>query len=166
MEATLFYILATILVVFSILTVTAGNPVRSAVYLVSALLGMAGLFFLLKAEFVGAVQILVYVGGIMVLFLFVIMMLKVGGKQPKEDKPDLRVFPAIAVAVGLGAVVFAKVMLPLIGMPIRATDVEFGEPQQIGMALPTTYVWPFMVASVLLLIGVVGSIMLVKGRAR
>ena len=77
MEATLFYILATMLVVFAILTVTAANPVRSAVYLISALLSMAGFFFLLEAEFVGAVQILVYVGGIMVLFLFVIMLVSV-----------------------------------------------------------------------------------------
>ena len=63
-----FYTLAAILVVFAVLTVTAGNPVRSAVYLVSALVAVAGLFVLLKAEFLGAVQILVYVGGIMVLF--------------------------------------------------------------------------------------------------
>ncbi|MCK5351925.1 NADH-quinone oxidoreductase subunit J, partial [bacterium] len=64
MEAALFYIMATMLVAFAILTVMASNPVRSAVYLISALLSMAGLFFLLGAEFVGAVQILVYVGGI------------------------------------------------------------------------------------------------------
>ena len=77
MEAVLFYSLATVLIVFAILTVMARNPVRSAVYLISALLSMAGLFFLLRAEFVGAVQILVYVGGIMVLFLFVILLVNV-----------------------------------------------------------------------------------------
>ena len=77
MEALLFYSLATVLIVFAILTVMARNPVRSAVCLISALLSVAGLFFLMRAEFVGAVQILVYVGGIMVLFLFVILLVNV-----------------------------------------------------------------------------------------
>lgn len=161
-----FLFMAVVAVASALGVVAFKNPVHSAVSLVLTFFTLAMLYFNLGAPFIGVSQIMVYAGAIMVLFLFVIMMLKVGGREPKADKPDLRVLPAIAVAVGLGAVVFAKVMLPLIGMPIRATAEKFGEPQQIGMALPTTYVWPFMVASVLLLIGVVGSIMLVKGRAR
>jgi len=88
MEAILFYTLAAILVLFAVLTVLARNPVRSAVYLISALIAVAGLFLLQKAEFVAAVQILVYVGGIMVLFLFVIMLVSVREVigQPKTNR--------------------------------------------------------------------------------
>ena len=88
METFLFYSLAVILLVFAVMTVTARNPVRSAVYLISTLLAVAGLFFLLQAEFVGAAQVLVYVGGIMVLFLFVILLVNV--EQAEKERTSSR----------------------------------------------------------------------------
>lgn len=161
-----FLLLAFVAIVSAFGVVCFKNAVHAALSLVLTFFTLAMLYFNLGAPMVGVSQIMVYAGAIMVLFLFVIMMLKLGGNEPKEQKYDMRVIPAIVIAIGLGAVIFAKVMLPLIGLPIKATEEVFGEPQQIGWALPTTYVWPFMVASILLLVGVVGSIMLVRGRAR
>ena len=167
MELFLFYILATILVVFSILTVPAGNPVRSAVYLVSALLGMAGLFFLLKAEFVGAVQILVYVGGIMVLFLFVIMLVSV-----REVESQRKANRQWKTAVVLGIVLsFELVFFVVRGSNVFHTEtVSQGfleQPQtfnteSVGALLYSTYLLPFEIASVLLLVAMVGAVVLTR----
>ena len=167
MEATLFYILATMLVVFAILTVTAANPVRSAVYLISALLGMAGLFFLLEAEFVGAVQILVYVGGIMVLFLFVIMLVSV-----REVEAQRKANRQWKTALVLGIVLsFELVFLVVRGADIfRIDTVAQGlivQPQtfnteSVGALLYSTYLLPFEIASVLLLVAMIAAVVLTQ----
>ena len=165
MELILFYILAAILVVFSILTVTAHNPVRSAVYLISALLAMAGLFFLLEAEFVGAVQVLVYVGGIMVLFLFVIMLVNV-----REMETQRRASRQWRTAVVLGVVLSSE----LIFFVVRGADVFSTEAigpnliveaqtrntESVGSLLYSTYLLPFEIASILLLVAMVGAVVL------
>jgi len=168
MEATLFYILATILVAFAILTVTAANPVRSAVYLISALLGMAGLFFLLEAEFVGAVQILVYVGGIMVLFLFVIMLVSV-----REVEGQRRANRQWKTAMVLGIVLsFELVFFVVQGADLFRTDTidqEFlilesqtNNTETVGGLLYSTYLLPFEIASVLLLVAMIAAVVLTQ----
>ncbi len=168
MEATLFYILATIRVVFAILTVTAANPVRSAVYLISALLGMAGLFFLLEAEFVGAVQILVYVGGIMVLFLFVIMLVSV-----REVEGQRRANRQWKTAMVLGIVLsFELVFFVVQGADLFRTDTidqEFlilesqtNNTETVGGLLYSTYLLPFEIASVLLLVAMIAAVVLTQ----
>jgi NADH-quinone oxidoreductase subunit J len=165
METILFYILAGILVTFSILTVTAHNPVRSAVSLISALLAMAGIFFLLEAEFVGAVQVLVYVGGIMVLFLFVIMLVNV-----REMETQRRTSRQWRTAVVLGVVLSCE----LIFFVVRGTDIFSTEAvgpnliveahtrntESVGSLLYSTYLLPFEIASILLLVAMVGAVVL------
>ena len=165
MELILFYVLAAILVTFAILTVTAHNPVRSAVYLISALLAMAGLFFLLEAEFVGAVQVLVYVGGIMVLFLFVIMLVNV-----REMETQRRASRQWRTAVVLGVVLSSE----LIFFVVRGADVFSTEAigpnliveaqtrntESLGSLLYSTYLLPFEIASILLLVAMVGAVVL------
>jgi len=168
MEATLFYILATMLVVFAILTVTAANPVRSAVYLISALLSMAGFFFLLEAEFVGAVQILVYVGGIMVLFLFVIMLVSV-----REVEGQRRANRQWKTALVLGIVLsFELVFFVVQGADLFRTDTidqEFlilesqtNNTETVGGLLYSTYLLPFEIASVLLLVAMIAAVVLTQ----
>ncbi len=168
MEATLFYILATILVAFAILTVTAANPVRSAVYLISALLGMAGLFFLLEAEFVGAVQILVYVGGIMVLFLFVIMLVRV-----REVEGQRRANRQWKTAMVLGIVLsFELVFFVVQGADVFRTDTidqaflilesQTNNTETVGGLLYSTYLLPFEIASVLLLVAMIAAVVLTQ----
>jgi len=168
MEATLFYILATMLVVFAILTVTAANPVRSAVYLISALLSMAGFFFLLEAEFVGAVQILVYVGGIMVLFLFVIMLVSV-----REVEGQRRANRQWKTALVLGIVLsFELVFFVVQGADVFSAgtiDQQFlslesqtANTETVGGLLYSTYLLPFEIASVLLLVAMIAAVVLTQ----
>jgi NADH-quinone oxidoreductase subunit J len=105
---------------------------------------------------------MVYAGAIMVLFLFVVMMLKLSGSDKAPEKTDKRLFVAVPLAVALTAVVLTKFVQPLFIVPVTQVSDDYGRPSEIGPALFTTYVWPFEIASVLLLIGVVGSIMLAK----
>jgi len=167
MEATLFYILATMLVVFAILTVTAANPVRSAVFLISALLCMAGFFFLLEAEFVGAVQILVYVGGIMVLFLFVIMLVSV-----REVEGQRRANRQWKTALVLGIVLsFELVFFVVQGAEVFSADTidqqflnldsQTGNTETVGGLLYSTYLLPFEIASVLLLVAMIAAVVFI-----
>ncbi len=166
MEAILFYLLAVMLVTFSVLTVTGSNPVRSAIYLISALLSVAGLFFLLQAEFVGAVQILVYVGGIMVLFLFVILLVNVRefGKQRRTSRQwraGVAVGVLLAVELGFILVRGAEFFQTPAGegglQTARSLNTE-----SVGQLLYNDYLLPFEIASVLLLVAMVGAVVLAK----
>lgn len=164
MEAILFYILAGVLVTFSVMTVTARNPVRAALYLISALLSVAGLFFLLKAEFVGAVQILVYVGGIMVLFLFVIMLVSV-----REAQAQPRAGRQWRTAVVLGVVLSVELGLLVVqgtssfeAAPAAIVEGNTLNTESVGQLLYTNYLLPFEIASVLLLVAMVGAVVLAK----
>jgi len=167
MEAILFYMQAAIVVIFAALTVLARNPVRSAVYLISALIGIAGLFLLQEAEFVAAVQVLVYVGGIMVLFLFVIMLVNVREVlgQPKANR---QAPTAIVIAIVLGAELlffvtsgarFFQGKEPDPGVIAR---VQTMNTESVATVLYTTYLLPFEIASVLLLVAIVGAVVLSK----
>ena len=167
MELYLFYTLAAILVTFSILTVTASNPVRSALYLISALISIAGLFFLMEAEFVGAVQILVYVGGIMVLFLFVIMLVSV-----REATTHAKTVPQWKTGVILGVVlstllcIFAvkgsQVFEKALAKPGVIEELDTRNTESVGILLYSTYLLPFEIASILLLVAIIGAVVLAK----
>lgn len=167
MELVLFYILAAILVFFAIMTVTAQNPVRSAVCLISALLAVAGLFLLLKAEFVTAVQILVYVGGIMVLFLFVIMLVSVREAVGQRKASRQWKTGVILMMVLSGELIFfllkgsSVLQTRSVG---EALIVQAQNPntQFLGRALYSTYLLPFEIASVLLLVAIIGAVVLAK----
>ena len=165
MEALLFYSLATVLIVFAILTVMARNPVRSAVYLISALLSVAGLFFLMRAEFVGAVQILVYVGGIMVLFLFVILLVNVEVAE-RERKTSRQWKTGVVLGVVLSIeLVFLIVWGAEMFEATPAREVIEGRTHNtelVGTAIFTEYLLPFEIASVLLLVAMVGAVVLAK----
>ncbi len=167
METYLFYALALILVTFSILTVTARNPVRSAVYLVSALLAVAGFFFLMEAEFVGAVQVLVYVGGIMVLFLFVIMLVSIESleRQPKVSRQwRTGVVLAVVLCLELSLLIFRGTVSLEEGLAESGiiTTTETMNTEAVGAILYSTYLLPFEIASVLLLVAIVGAVVLAK----
>ena len=167
METYLFYALALILVTFSILTVTARNPVRSAVYLVSALLAVAGFFFLMEAEFVGAVQVLVYVGGIMVLFLFVIMLVSIEAldRQPKVSRQwRTGLVLAVVLCLELSLLIFRATVSLEEGLAESGiiTTTETMNTEAVGTVLYSTYLLPFEIASVLLLVAIVGAVVLAK----
>lgn len=162
-EVIVFAILAIVLIVSAIAVVAFDNPVRSALALVVNFFVLAFLYFTLNAQLLGIVQILVYAGAIMVLFLFTIMLLNLGaGGRGQAKARDYK--PALAVALGTGffMVVLAQVILPLQPIVDVRSPIDYGTPQAIGRWLFTTYAWAFEMASVLLLIGIVGAILLAK----
>lgn len=138
------------------------NAVRSALCLVINFFLLAFIYFTLNAEILGITQVVVYTGAIMVLFLFVIMLLNLSKPQLLEDKKDLKVIGGLGFGLALFALIAATILLPLQTVVQVNSPETYGSPQSVGRALFTQYVWPFEVASVLLLVGIVGSILLAK----
>jgi NADH-quinone oxidoreductase subunit J len=143
--------------------VAFGNAVRSALCLVLNFFTLALLYFTLDAEMLGVTQVIVYTGAIMVLFLFVIMLLNLGSPAALEERPDY-IKKALGFVFGgaLFGVVASQLVLPFIETRQVFAPERYGSPQGMGKALFTTYVWPFEMASILLVIGIVGSILLAK----
>jgi NADH-quinone oxidoreductase subunit J len=162
----LFLAFAAMLVITSLLVILHRNPVTSALFLVLAFCSLAGIYLLLRAEFVAMVQIIVYAGAIMVLFLFVIMYLNL--------RRDVETGVQIAVRRGagwiLGALILAESVALLRGRwsPGPVTEAVLAPPvgntQAIGQVLYTRYLFPFEITSILLLVAMVGAVVIAKGR--
>ncbi len=136
------------------------NPVTSAMFLVLTIISMAGLFVLLHAFFLAAVQILVYAGAVMVLFLFVIMLLDL----KEEERRRVKKFGLIAGLVSVGAIVMIFLKVLVAAKPAADASVPMleGEPAALGKLLFTQYLLPFEIVSVLLLVAMMGVILLSK----
>lgn len=186
-EAALFYVLAIMTLFMAVFVVTARVAVHSALFLISTLVNIALLFILLRAEFVAGVQILVYVGGVMVLFLFVIMLVQTRA----EEEARVRLYtgqtwPAVIIALLL-AVAFYFAMNPaqsafrppetaaVAAQPtpvppdrVEASQAGAGQSisqdtQTVGRSLYEQAALPFEVASILLLVAMVGAVLLARG---
>jgi NADH-quinone oxidoreductase subunit J len=157
-----FYVLAFLTLLCGVLVVAnpfSRNPVTSAMFLVLCIVSMAGLFVLLQAFFLAAVQILVYAGAVMVLFLFVIMLMDL----KEEERRKWKVFGLATGGLAVGAV--GAILLRLIwtgrtGEKLTLTVV--GETRALGHVLFEKYLLPFEVLSLLLLVAMVGAILLSK----
>jgi NADH-quinone oxidoreductase subunit J len=168
LDATFFYVFALMTLAGAVMTVTRHSAVHSAIWLIVSLLGVAGLYLLQRAEFLFAVQIVLYIGGIMVLFLFVIMLVNLD-MAAKEKQFNGQAWVALAcVAVvglelgyfwmkGAGAFKLAQPALP-------KAMVMGGNTERVGEVLFSTYLLPFEIASILLLVAVVGSVVMAKKR--
>jgi NADH-quinone oxidoreductase subunit J len=144
--------------------VAFNNPIRSALCLVVNFFLLAFVYFTLNAETLGVTQIVVYTGAIMVLFLFVIMLLNLGAPVVLREKADWKKFAGAILGLGLFAVVGSQILPGLMKQTQpRALD-GYGAPPVIGRALFTDYIYPFEAVSILLLVGIVGSILLAKRR--
>lgn len=144
--------------------VAFGNAVRSALCLVLNFFLLAFLYFSLNAEMLGITQIIVYTGAIMVLFLFVIMLLNLGAPQALNEKRDPKRLIGLVLGFALFALIAAQVLRPMVDVVTTRAPERYGTPEAIGRTLFTLYVWPFEMASILLVIGIVGSILLAKRR--
>jgi NADH-quinone oxidoreductase subunit J len=170
-DTILFFILAAISIVAALLMISDNqNPVRSALYLVLTLICVAVFYITLSAQFIAAVQIIVYAGAIMVLFLFVIMLLNLGAPQALHEKGRLQ--KPVAWILGL---IFAAVLASsgsLISLPRQnpsaaAATVRLGTVQAIGASLydpAQSWLFPFEITSILLLVAIVGAIIMAKRR--
>ncbi len=161
-----FYLLAACILGFGVLVVTAKNPVHSVVFLVLDFLCVAALYVTLGAEFVAAIQVLVYAGGIVVLYLFVVMLVNV--KRPPETFSARGRHTALGLALA-GAVLVEAVAIATwsrLSPPAPASAAQTlpvtGNTEQVGWLLYTSYLVPFEVASMLLLVAMIGAIVLAR----
>lgn len=159
---TVFMVLSTITILAALGVVLFSSPVRSALCLVFNFFTLAFIYFGLKTELLGITQIVVYTGAIMVLFLFVIMLLNLGGPQTWKERFEFRTVLGFGFGFALAAVIASQVFANFQYFDKPQAPDSFGSPQALGRVLFTHYVWPFEIASILLLIGIVGSIMLAK----
>jgi len=162
-EAIAFYTLAALILGFGVLVITAKSTVHSVLFLVADFLCVAALYVLLQAQFLAVIQVMVYAGGIVVLYLFVVMLVNL--KRPPEAHSDPRrlgklgLAMSVAVLVELGAIFALGWAKPDVagGPGLSPKNVE-----QLGRLLYQDYLIPFEVASVLLLVAMIGAIVLAK----
>jgi NADH-quinone oxidoreductase subunit J len=168
LNALLFYSFAALVLGGAILTITRRNAVHSAVSLIVSLMGVAGLYLLQQAEFLFAVQIVLYIGGIMVLFLFVIMLVNLdeAAKERQFNGQWLIAILCVVLVGGLVLFVMSKgagsFMVVAGAMPVTAGGG--GNTEALADVLFSKYLLPFEIASLLLLVAVVGSVVMAKKR--
>jgi NADH-quinone oxidoreductase subunit J len=166
-EAIAFYTIATFILGFAVLVVSTKDTVHSVLFLVLDFLFVAALYVLLSAPFLAVIQVLVYAGGIVVLYLFVVMLVNL--KRPPEAHQD----PHRRTRLGFGLSV--AVLLELVGIGVyqavpsvtaaavpAAVMPVTGNTEQVGWLLYTNYLIPFEIASMLLLVAMIGAIVLAK----
>ena len=158
----LFILLAVVSVVSALGVLISRNPVTSALWLILTLFCVAGLYLTLSAEFIAVVQVLVYAGAIMVLFLFVIMLLNLG-VMPKPDQIDWKKTTGFVLGVVLLTVMIYVVAEGMQLMPESVAVIpETGSAKTIAFSLFTEYVLAFEVIGALLLVATIGAVMLAK----
>ena len=191
-ESVFFWVFSIAALVAGLLTIMARNAVHSALFLISSLVSIAALFILLGAEFIAGVQILVYVGGVMVLFLFVIMLVNVGAEERGRDRifnrPAQVVSSVIFALLLAGGLVYAlnQGYMGLSSRDIQSTEAReqveqrreteqqtlqsaatgtfriTKDTERVGSSLYRYASLPFEIASVLLLVAIIGSVMLAR----
>ena len=164
----IFYIFAAILLVAATLVVTTRNLVQAALWLVLSFFSAAGVWLLLQAEFLAIVLVLVYVGAVMVLFLFVVMMLDVNFDKMRE-----RFRSYIPVAAIVGILVLVEILLVLFGgyvgnptAPPPAAAAGYSNTKTLGLQIYTDYAYPFEIAAMILLVAIIAAIALTHRRRR
>jgi NADH-quinone oxidoreductase subunit J len=166
-----FYVLATCAVAGAVGVIGFRHPVNAALSLLGTFLAVAGLFVLMHAEFLAAVQILVYAGGVMVLFLFVIMLVRV--RTLPHEPQYLRALVPAAVGVGvlLAVLVGVGVWAAAYGTPAsgavlhQVQGVSVGNTEAVGWSLYRDYLLPFEVVSIVLLVAMIGAIVMGRKEA-
>ena len=171
-ELVLFYLFAVFAVLSGIFVITAKNVVHSAVALAVTLLSVAGLFLTLHAEFLAGVQVIVYVGGILVLFVFVIMLISVEKAIHERQFNRQWVIALITAVLLIGELAFVilrgKDSLVVVDAvpPEQSVLGLSGNTQVVGEILYGQYLLPFEIASILLLVAIVGSVALAKRKTQ
>ena len=170
LDKVIFYFFAGIAVAGAVLTVTRRNAVHSAIFLITSLLATAGIFLQLRAEFLFIVQIILYVGGIMVLFVFVIMLvnLDVAVRQIQFARQKwVALVIALALAAQVGLMLWSSAKMPGQGLPVLTAAPANQLPlnsEEVAKSLFDSYLLPFEIASVLLLVAMIGAVVMAKKR--
>lgn len=163
-----FYVFALLTLGGGIFTITRKNAVHSAISLIVSLLGVAGLYLMQAAEFLFAVQIILYIGGIMLLFLFVIMLVNLHeAEAQKQWNAHWRIAVACVAGIAGEVAFFVYQGTPSFPWPAERAAQPTGtggNTESVGDLLFSDYLLPFELVSVLLLVAVVGSVFMAKGR--
>lgn len=167
METIIFYVFSTLMILSALMVITVHNPVRAAFFLVLTFFTSAAIWLLLEAEFLAIILIIVYVGAVMVLFLFVVMMLDINLAQLKEG--FVKNLP-LAVIVALA--MFALILMVVGGDKFSVTNfaipdrhaADYSNVSALGQVIYTEYVYSFEIAAVILLVGIVAAISLTLRR--
>jgi NADH-quinone oxidoreductase subunit J len=158
-----FWGLALILLFCAAAVVMARNPIYAAMALVGAFFTLAGIYIILTAHLIAFLQIIVYAGAIMVLFVFVIMLLSLTDDEIGHSRYTAMKFAGAAGAAGVGGVIFWAIRETAFdGLAAGATDPAFGTVRAIGRMLFTDYLLPFEAVSILLLVAIVGAVVVAK----
>jgi len=164
----LFYVFSAVLLVASFMVITARTPVYAALYLVLAFFSASCVWMLLRAEFLAIALVLVYVGAVMVLFLFVVMMLDINVDSLREG-----FWKHSPIALLVGAVIAVEMALVLIpGFDVRSAPVpdaaalKLGNTKMLGVEIYTRYLYPLQIAAVLLLVAIIAAIALTLRRRK
>ena len=151
----IFYTAAAIALISSVMTITRYNAIHALLYLILSLLSISVIFFILGAPFIAALEVIIYAGAIMVLFIFVIMMLNIGLEKRIEKnwlKPSMGILPSfLSVVMLLDLVFMLYTMKPIPG------KAEIIGPKQVGISLFTTYLLAVELSAILLMAGIVGA---------
>lgn len=168
LESFLFYFLAIISIGSAVMMVTRRNPVIAVLYLILNFFALGGLYLTLHAQFIAFIQILVYAGAIMVLFLFVIMLLNLGDVTRLGEKISYRKILGAGLSFGLLMELIYILGYTRVNMPATNFEksVDIGTVEYIGRSLYTTFLFPFEVTSILLLAAIVGAVILAKKKLR
>ncbi|WP_026354739.1 NADH-quinone oxidoreductase subunit J [Massilia niastensis] len=157
----LFYVFAAVMVLASLRVITARNPVHAALFLVLAFFNAAGIWLLLKAEFLAIVLVLVYVGAVMVLFLFVVMMLDINIDRMREG-----FWGYLPLASGIGALIVLEMAAVLwrgfldFEQSTAAAAANIGGTKELGLLIYTKYIYGFEIAAVILLVAIIAAVAL------
>jgi len=171
LDSVIFYFFAGIAAISAALMITRRNAIHSAVFLITTLLATAGIFLQLRAEFLFISQIILYVGGIMMLFIFVILFVRLDVPLPQirsYTQKWIALLVALAVGVEAGVVLWLARGVPgqglLIQNPALADKLPLNT-EELANSLFHAYLLPFEIASVLLLVAMVGAVVMAKRRA-
>jgi NADH-quinone oxidoreductase subunit J len=150
-----FYIAAFIAILSTLMAISRRNAIHALLFLILSLLAVSVVFYLLNAPFIAALEVIIYAGAIMVLFIFVTMMLNIGSEKDVEKKwmnPKMWIVPSI-----LAAILLTDLILALSTTPKSAPDHTAILPKQVGISLFSTYLLAVEIAAVLLMAGVIGA---------
>lgn len=163
----LFYVFAAALVLSALGVITARNPVHCALFLVSAFLNSAVIWLLLEAEFLAITLVVVYVGAVMVLWLFVVMMMDVDVEKLRQGftrYAPVGALVALVVVAQIATVVYVRRLGLGEAAAVAPKPAGYSNTAELGQLLYTEYLWPFEVAAVILLVAIVAAITLTMRR--
>ena len=164
-----FYFFSSVLLFAGAMVITIRNPVKAALFLVLAFFSAAGLWMLLEAEFLAIVLVLVYVGAVMVLFLFVVMMLDINLAQLREGFAELLPYGglvAVILVIQMGIILSSGLFAPENMPEPVGYGSDYSNTRELGRLLYTFYVYPFEIAALILLVAIVAAIALTMRRRK